>query len=144
MCTLPLPLSSGPGVAADCTATELEQFDPRAPTTITAPKCDSEMTHACSSHLSSSRKLQLVLCSMIVIRRTGRHLLSLSPQHPLLRSITVQIQLQIAIHSDSEEAVATVPTRRNCLDSAFRVAQIALSHLQRYPSPEDPPNRPHS
>jgi hypothetical protein len=62
--------------------------------TITAPKCDrdNERMHALSSHLyTSGRKPQLMLCtgSMGIQSVTQRsHLFSLSPQRPLLRSIT--------------------------------------------------------
>ena len=81
MCTLPLPLSSGE--ALNCTATEVEQFDPNLP--LQPPSVTVKVRMLSLHTWSSSRKLQLMLCS-IGIQRS--HLLSLSPQHPLLRSIT--------------------------------------------------------
>jgi hypothetical protein len=109
-------------------------------TSVTAPKCDSEIAHHLSSHSSSSGKLQLMLCS-IGIRRS--HLLttvpSLSPQHPLLRSIT-----EFSFKSPLIPREHSKTVRRSCSDSASRVARIAQSHFQRYPSPEDPTNRPPS
>jgi hypothetical protein len=81
MCTLPLPLSSGE--ASNCTATEAEQFDPNLP--LQPPSVTVKGRMLSLHTLSSSRKLQLMLCS-IGIQRS--HLFSLSPQHPLPRSIT--------------------------------------------------------
>ena len=92
-------------------------------TSVTAPKCDSEIAHHLSSHSSGSGKLQLMLCS-IGIQRS--HLLttvlSLSPQHPLLRSIT-----EFSFKSPLIPREHSKTVRRSCSDSASRVARIAQS-----------------
>jgi hypothetical protein len=54
MCTLPLPLSSGE--APNCTAIEVEQFDPNLPLQPPSVKVKGRMLSE-SSHLSSSRRI---------------------------------------------------------------------------------------
>jgi hypothetical protein len=63
MCTLPLPLSSGE--APNCTATEVEQFDPNLP--LQPPSVTVKVRMLSLHTWSSSRKLQLMLCSIGII-----------------------------------------------------------------------------